>query len=65
MEVTAELGEPDCKLIEPFVIETDDVLSPWMIGLTNDNQFMISSDKILSLTEPTPALVKKYKSLLD
>ena len=65
MEVTAELGEPDCKLIEPFVIETDHVLSPWMIGLTNDNQFMISSDKILSLTEPTPALVKKYKSLLD
>ena len=65
MEVTAELGEPACKLIEPFVIETDDVLSPWMIGLTNDNQFMISSDKILSLTEPTPALVKKYKSLLD
>ena len=47
------------------MIETDDVLSPWMIGLTNDNQFMISSDKILSLTEPTPALVKKYKSLLD
>ena len=23
-EVTSELGEPDCKLIEPFVVQTSD-----------------------------------------
>jgi hypothetical protein len=59
------LGQPDCKLIEPFVIESKDSLVPWLIDLTNDNTFMISSDKILTMAEPTPSLLKKYKDLLE
>ncbi len=30
-EVTSDLGEPDCKLTEPFVIGNDDVLTPWLM----------------------------------
>ena len=51
-EVTSELGEPDCKLIEPFVICDDGTLSPWMLEYTNQNDFMISSDKLLTIVTP-------------
>jgi hypothetical protein len=64
-EVGSDLGQPDCKLIEPFVVESKDSLVPWLIDLTNDNTFMISSDKILTMAEPTPSLLKKYKDLLE
>lgn len=63
-EVGADIGEPDCKLTEPFVINSDGTLSPWLIEVTNDNQFMMSSDKILTLVDPKPTLLEKYQDLL-
>lgn len=63
-EVGADIGEPDCKLTEPFVINSDGSLSPWLIDITNDNQFMMSSDKILTLVDPKPTLLEKYQELL-
>jgi hypothetical protein len=64
-EIGADIGEPDCKLIEPFVINSDETLSPWLIDITNDNQFMMSSDKILTLVDPKPTLLEKYNELLE
>ena len=64
-EVSSELGEPDCKLTEPFVVEEKDVLSPWLLGVTNQNTFMLSSDKILTIVDPNTKLTKKYEELLD
>ena len=64
-EVSSELGEPDCKLTEPFVVEENDVLSPWLLGVTNQNTFMLSSDKILTIVDPNTKLTKKYEDLLD
>lgn len=63
-EVSSELGSPDCKLIEPFVVCDDGSLSPWMVDLTNQNTFMIHSDKILTIASPTGKLEDKYESLL-
>ncbi len=63
-EVTSELGEPDCKLIEPFTIEDDGSLSPWLLDVTTQNTFMISSDKILTLVEPNSKLTQKYEDVL-
>ena len=58
-EVQSELGEPDCKLTEPFIINDDGTLSPWLLDITTQNTFMISSDKILTLVQPNSKLVKK------
>jgi len=63
-EIGADIGEPDCKLIEPFVLGENDTLSPWLIDITNDNEFMISSDKILTLADPKPTLLEKYQDLI-
>tara|TARA_B100000963_G_C22271538_1_gene513012 strand:- start:251 stop:409 length:159 start_codon:yes stop_codon:yes gene_type:complete len=51
-------------LIEPFLINDDDTLSPWLIDVTNDNEFMICSDKILTLVEAKPTLLEKYQKLI-
>lgn len=70
-EVTSELGEPDCKLINPHIIgieylQDSDTLSlePFMKGYTKQTTFMISSDKIVTLTDPTPTLLEKYEDLI-
>ena len=57
-------GEPDCKLLEPYIVGEQDTLSPWMVDVTNQNEFMISSDKILTLVDPKPTLLEKYEKLI-
>ena len=65
-EVQSELGGPDCKLTEPFVYDQEnDVLSPWLLNITTQNTFMISSDKILTLVDPNSKIVKKYESVIE
>ena len=56
-------GEPDCKLINPFIIKEENVLEPWLLNVTKDDIFMMSSDKILTLVDPTPTLLEKYLDL--
>ena len=62
-EVGADLGEPDCKLIDPFVVRKDQTMEPFLCGYTKQNTFMMSSDKILTLADPTPTLLEKYQDL--
>ena len=59
-----DIGDPNCKLIEPFILGENDTLSPWLIDVTNDNEFMMCSDKILTLVEAKPTLLEKYQNLI-
>lgn len=63
-EVTSELGEPDCKLIKPFVVGTEQELTPYLCGYTSQDTFMMSSDKILTIVDPKPTLLEKYQDLI-
>tara|TARA_B100000073_G_scaffold160540_1_gene132630 strand:- start:2915 stop:3169 length:255 start_codon:yes stop_codon:yes gene_type:complete len=63
-EVTTDLGEPDCKLVEPFIVNPDGTLTPWLIDLTSQNTFMVHSDKILTIADPNGKLIDKYESLV-
>ena len=58
-------GEPDCKLINPFIIKDELVLEPWLLKVTKDDIFMLSSDKILTLADPTPTLIEKYQDITE
>jgi len=62
-EVGGDIGQPDCKLIEPFLVK-DEVLTPWLVEYTSQNTFMLHSDKILTIAEPNSKLLKKYEDLL-
>tara|TARA_Y100000994_G_scaffold222311_1_gene202474 strand:+ start:357 stop:611 length:255 start_codon:yes stop_codon:yes gene_type:complete len=63
-EISGDLGTPDCKLTEPMVIGEQDTLSPWLVGVTSQNTFMIHSDKILTIAQPNSKLEERYKSLV-
>ena len=63
-EIGADIGQPDCKLIEPFIVGDNNTLSPWLVDVTSENVFMLSSDKILTLADPKPTLLEKYQDLL-
>tara|TARA_R100001594_G_scaffold21095_3_gene40824 strand:- start:141 stop:413 length:273 start_codon:yes stop_codon:yes gene_type:complete len=65
---SADIGEPDCKLLNPFVINTETgqtVLEPFLTTVTRDTTFMMGSDKILTLAEPSPTILEKYLDLLE
>ena len=62
-EVGADIGEPDCKLVNPFIVNKELILEPWLNSFTRDDEFMVSSEKILTLVEPTPTLLEKYLDL--
>ena len=62
-ESPSELGEPDCRLINPYIIKDDKSLEPFLDGLTEEVEFMISSDKIITLAQPTSTLLEEYQDI--
>ncbi len=69
-EVVADIGEPNCKLDDPYVILYDKItnsisLQQWLIEVADQQTFLICSDKILTVIEhPKSTILKKYKSLI-
>ena len=62
----ADIGQPDCKLTNAFVINTESgqtILEPFLDSVTRDTSIMMGSDKILTIVEPTPTLLEKYQDL--
>ena len=62
-EVLADIGQPDCKLINPCVI-IDGKVSKWMSDLTPNKEMFMSSDKILTLVDPTKKLLAEYTKII-
>ena len=56
VEVDAEIGDPNCKLIKPYVYNSIDDMVPWKADITNQTEFMIRSEDIFCLlyTSPSP-----------
>jgi hypothetical protein len=63
-EASSELGEPDCRLIKPYIVnQSSSTLAPWISDFTCEDTYMIHSDKILTITDPKPTLLEKYQNL--
>ena len=60
-EVSTELGEPDCKLTEPYELKGD-YLEHWP-SFTMQREMMIHSDSILTILEPDKTHLDKYQAL--
>ena len=61
-EVGADIGEPDCKLIKPYLFESIDEMKPWPKA-TNQTELMIRSDSILTMADPTQEVIDRYLEL--
>ena len=33
-EIGADIGQPDCKLTEPFIVGENNTLSPWLVAVS-------------------------------
>jgi len=64
VELMADIGEPDCKLVNPYQFFGGDdlVMKPWPQA-SSQKEVLISSDKILTIADPTPEIVAKYIEL--
>ena len=64
-EVLADIGQPDCKLINPCVIDKDGKLTKWMSSLTDNTEMFMSSDKILTLVDPNQKILDDYVNIIQ
>ena len=62
-EVLADIGQPDCKLINPCVI-VDGKVSKWIPDLTSNTEMFMSSDKILTLVDPSKHILNEYHKVV-
>jgi hypothetical protein len=63
VEVGSELGEPDCKLINPVIMDqSSGDLSTWL-DFTDQKELMIHSDSIFTIVDPNKEVLIKYLEL--
>jgi hypothetical protein len=65
-EEPSELGEPDCRIINPFIVKCTSgtsTLESWLSDFSKQESFMIHSDKILTIAEPSAKLKELYEDL--
>ena len=58
-EVDAEIGEPNCRLTNPYLFISLDDMKPW-IEASNQVDYMIRSEDILTMADPAPEVIEKY-----
>lgn len=62
IEIDAELGDPNCKLVNPYRFYGIDDMRLWP-EITNQRELLIRSEDILTIADPTPEIVSKYLEL--
>ena len=63
VEMDAEIGDPNCKLIKPYLFNSIDDMQPWKSDITNQIEFMIRSEDILTIADPTGTVMDRYTEL--
>ena len=61
-EVMPEPGEPDCRLVNPYLFVSEDDMKPW-VQASNQKEYMVRSDDILTIADPTQEVIDKYIEL--
>jgi len=61
-EVVADIGSPDCRLINPYLLNESGELVNWL-EFTNQTDIMMRSDDVLTFVEPNGKIIDKYLEL--
>ena len=63
VEVEATLGDANCKLINPYLLNrSSGEIDKWL-EFTDQNEIMLRSDDMLTVVEPTSKILEKYESI--
>tara|TARA_B100000085_G_C18519863_1_gene503244 strand:+ start:647 stop:895 length:249 start_codon:yes stop_codon:yes gene_type:complete len=57
-----EVGEPNCRLINPYEINENGQLNRWPF-FTDQRSLMISSESILTIVDPSKIIEEQYREL--
>ena len=64
-EVIGQIGEPDCRLIKPYLVDRSSLeITDWL-DFTNQNDIMIRSDDVLTFVDPKGELLDKYLKQIE
>ena len=61
-EVVADIGAPDCRIINPYLLTESGDLTIWL-DFTNQTDVMMRSDDVLTFVEPNGKIIDKYLEL--
>ena len=62
-EIMADIGAPDCRIINPYLLnQSSGELTKWL-DFTNQTDVMMRSDDVLTFVEPTGKIIDKYLEL--
>ena len=62
-EVIADIGAPDCRIINPYILnQSNGELTKWL-DFTNQTDIMMRSDDVLTFAEPNGKIIDKYLEL--
>ncbi len=65
IEIDSELGQPDCKLINPCVLDQSTFeITPWLL-FTDQVEILIRSDDVLTLVDPNQKIIDNYLSKIN
>ena len=65
VELDDQVGDPNCKLINPYRFNSLDDMKPWQDAVTNQTEFMIRAEDILTIADPTQEVIDKYLELIQ
>ena len=63
-EIDAELGDPNCKLTDPYMLLQNGEVIKWL-DFTDQNEILVRSEDVLTVVDPKPAILEKYLSEFD
>ena len=63
-EIDSSIGDPDCKLINPYRFYVDGKMERW-VKASNQTEFMIRSSDILTIADPSPEVISEYLKLIE
>ena len=64
-EVMGQIGEPDCRLVNPYIVNRPSLEIEDWLDFTNQNDIMIRSDDVLTFVDPKGELLDKYLKSIE
>ena len=64
-EVIGQIGEPDCRLIKPYLVDRSSLEITYWLDFTNQTDIMIRSDDVLTFVDPKGELLDKYLKQIE
>ena len=63
-EITAEIGDPNCKISDVALVNSDDTVSSWLT-CTEQKDLLFRSEDILTIVEPKSSIIKSYMEISE